>query len=100
MREIDEQGPQETIIGVDPSAKQWLVQGENALSLVSNDIVHVVSNAGTGNGYYTVDTVTPSAGNTLVTVNQAIPLSATGDGVMILPNPYDLITSSDDLSFS
>lgn len=99
VAEIDEQGPTVTIIGVNIPAKQWLVDGETALSLVAGDRIHVIDNTGNGNGYYNVVTAVPSGADTLITVSQSIPAGTTPDGTCILPNPYELIISSDDLSF-
>lgn len=106
ISEIDDEGPTVSIIGVDPSANLWTVAGDTALSLVAGDRIQIINNIYPNNsqptgadGYYTVSSVAPSGSNTNITVNQTIPITAAATGICALPNPYDLIMSSDDLTF-
>jgi hypothetical protein len=72
------------VTGVNDVTKTWRVAGDHTTTMAPGETLTIYGNGdAAANGTYTVATVTTSAGDTLITVDEPIPSTATISGTLL-----------------
>ena len=96
IAELNSQGITTPIKGVNIGASEWIVLGNFTNLLMIGDIIQIFDNGADGN--YTVVSTMVSGINTIITVSETIPGTATPTGNCKMPNHYELIMDVGDLT--
>lgn len=72
-----------TIAGVNPGSRQWTVVGNHLTGIIANQELVITGN-NVGDGKYTVQSVLVVGGNTVITVKNTIPVTATASGTLTI----------------